>query len=53
MQECDSRSFFDSDATEEKMFERDWQRACAKEKFTGEGGQGREGGGERGHGIGK
>ncbi|KAG2438847.1 hypothetical protein HXX76_005387 [Chlamydomonas incerta] len=34
VKECDARAFFDSHAVEEKMFERDWQRACAKEKFT-------------------
>eukprot|EP00198_Chlamydomonas_reinhardtii_P003541 XP_001692877.1 flagellar associated protein [Chlamydomonas reinhardtii] len=34
VKECDARAFFDSHTVEEKMFERDWQRACAKEKFT-------------------
>lgn len=34
VKECDARAFFDSTQTEEKMFERDWQRACGKEKFT-------------------
>ena len=32
--EADSKDFWDSDATEAKMFERDWVRACGKEKFS-------------------
>ncbi len=34
VKDSDSKSFYDTDETETKMFERDWQRACAKEKFT-------------------
>ena len=33
--EADSKDYWDSDSTEAKMFERDWVRACAKEKFSG------------------
>ncbi|KAG1678758.1 hypothetical protein FOA52_012798 [Chlamydomonas sp. UWO 241] len=33
--ETDAKAFFDTDACEEKMFEKDWGRATAKEKFTG------------------
>ena len=36
VKECDSKGFWDSDECYDKMFERDWARACAKEKFTGE-----------------
>ncbi|WIA12059.1 hypothetical protein OEZ85_012136 [Tetradesmus obliquus] len=34
VKEADARAFYDGGATLDKMFERDWQRACAKEKFT-------------------
>ncbi|KXZ56071.1 hypothetical protein GPECTOR_2g953 [Gonium pectorale] len=34
VKECDARAFYDSHQVEERMFERDWQRACSKEKFT-------------------
>ena len=33
--EADSKDYWDSGSTEAKMFERDWVRACAKEKFSG------------------
>lgn len=33
--ESDAKGYLDTDVSEEKMFERDWQRACSKEKFTG------------------
>ncbi len=33
--QADSRDFLDKEESEERMFERDWQRACSKEKFTG------------------
>eukprot|EP00798_Chlamydomonas_sp_ICE-L_P023775 gene23775-9334_t len=32
--EADCRTWHDTDAVETKMFERDWQRATSKEKFT-------------------
>ena len=35
VKECDSKAFWDSDDCMDKMFERDWIRASAKEKFTG------------------
>jgi hypothetical protein len=35
VKEADSHDFFDKQESEDRMFERDWQRACAKEKFTG------------------
>lgn len=31
--EADARAFYDGGATLDKMFERDWGRACSKEKF--------------------
>jgi len=34
LKESDARNFFDTPAALEKMFERDWQRVCTKEKFT-------------------
>eukprot|EP00878_Enallax_costatus_P045018 GHUV01053851.1.p1 GENE.GHUV01053851.1~~GHUV01053851.1.p1 ORF type:complete len:472 (+),score=157.43 GHUV01053851.1:213-1628(+) len=34
VKESDARAFYDGGATVDKMFERDWQRACGKEKFT-------------------
>lgn len=34
IKESDARAFYDGNATLDKMFERDWQRACGKEKFT-------------------
>ncbi|GIL66635.1 hypothetical protein Vafri_20126 [Volvox africanus] len=34
VKECDARAFYDAHQVEERMFERDWQRACSKEKFT-------------------
>ncbi|KAJ9524025.1 hypothetical protein QJQ45_022487, partial [Haematococcus lacustris] len=34
LKECDARNFLDTPVALEKMFERDWQRACSKEKFT-------------------
>ena len=37
VKEADSRGFFDTDQSEARMFERDWERACTKEKFTGGG----------------
>lgn len=37
VKEADTRNFLDSEQTEERTFEKDWARACAKEKFTGEG----------------
>ena len=35
LKEADSHDFFDKPESEDRMFERDWQRACNKEKFTG------------------
>lgn len=35
--EADARDFFDSEESERKMFERDWARACNKDKFAGAG----------------
>lgn len=32
--ESDARTFHDNEQVMEKMFERDWARACGKEKFT-------------------
>ncbi|GAX81636.1 hypothetical protein CEUSTIGMA_g9064.t1 [Chlamydomonas eustigma] len=32
--ESDCKDFWDTDATQIKMFEKDWARACKKEKFT-------------------
>eukprot|EP00879_Flechtneria_rotunda_P024201 GHRR01025649.1.p1 GENE.GHRR01025649.1~~GHRR01025649.1.p1 ORF type:complete len:986 (+),score=357.96 GHRR01025649.1:892-3849(+) len=34
IKEADAHAFYDGGATLDKMFERDWARACAKEKFT-------------------
>lgn len=34
IRECDAKAFYDGAATLEKLFSRDWARACGKEKFT-------------------
>ena len=35
VKEADCKDFWDKETTTSKMFERDWARACAKEKFSG------------------
>lgn len=32
--ECDSRAFFDTQSTLDRMFDADWEHLCEKEKFT-------------------